>query len=87
MAWHHYLLEKKFMVISDQKTLKFLIEQREVQAQFQSWLTKLLGNDFEILYQPGLQNKATDSSVKGESSSGTIRIVGPWNSGYEGSPK
>lgn len=47
---------RKFTVISDQKALKFLIEQ----PQFQKWFTKLLGYDFEILYQLGLQNKAAD---------------------------
>ena len=52
---------QEFTIISDQKALEFLLEQREVQPKFQKWLTKLLGYDFEILYQPGLQNKAADA--------------------------
>ena len=52
--WRHYLLGRRFTIVSDQKALKFLLEQREVQPQFQKWLTKLLGYDFEILYQSGL---------------------------------
>ena len=59
--WRHYLLWKEFTIISDQKALKFLLEQREVQPQFQKWLIKLLGYDFEILYQPGHQNKAANA--------------------------
>ncbi|KAL0546500.1 hypothetical protein IC582_016410 [Cucumis melo] len=59
--WRHYLLGRRFTIMSDKKALKFLLEQREVQPQFQKWLTKLLGYDFEILYQTGLQNKAADA--------------------------
>lgn len=43
------------MVKTDQRGLKFLLEQRVIQP------TKLLGYDFEVLYHPGVENKAADT--------------------------
>ena len=59
--WRSYLLGKPFIVRTDQKSLKFLLEQRVIQPQYQKWVAKLLGYSFEVQYKPGLENKAADA--------------------------
>ncbi|KAL0536465.1 hypothetical protein IC582_025414 [Cucumis melo] len=59
--WRPYLLREKIVVKTDQKLLKFLLEQRVIQPQYQKWLSKLLGYSFEVVYKPGLENKAADA--------------------------
>lgn len=59
--WRPYLLGKKFTVKTDEKSLKFLLEQRVIQPQYQKWIAKLLGYSLEVVYNPGLENKAVDA--------------------------
>ena len=58
--WRLYFLGQKLTVLSDIRASKYLLEQHAVQPEYQRWLTKLLGYDFEILYQLGLQNRLDD---------------------------
>ncbi|KAA0059954.1 retrotransposon polyprotein [Cucumis melo var. makuwa] len=59
--WRPYLLGRRFVVKTDQRSLKFLLEQQVIQPQDQKWIAKLLGYSFEVLYKPELENKAADA--------------------------
>ncbi|KAA0036907.1 Transposon Ty3-G Gag-Pol polyprotein [Cucumis melo var. makuwa] len=59
--WRPYLLGRKFVVKTYQKSLKFLLEQRVIQPQYQKWIAKLLGYSFEVVYKPGLKNETVDA--------------------------
>jgi len=54
--FRHYLLGHKFIIKTDQKSLKELLDQSLHTPEQQQWLPKFLGYDFSIQYKPGKEN-------------------------------
>jgi hypothetical protein len=59
--WRPYLIGRRFVVSTDQKSLRQLLQQRIVTAEQQNWAAKLLGYDFDIVYKPGKLNRGADA--------------------------
>ena len=59
--WRPYLLGRPFTVKTDQKSLKFLMEQRITTPAQARWLPKLLGYDYVIEYKRGPENQGADA--------------------------
>ncbi|XP_074327831.1 uncharacterized protein LOC141665748 [Apium graveolens] len=59
--WEKYLSGAHFIIKTDQKSLKWLLQQR-ISTPFQHfWLSKLMGFDYEIQYKGGVDNKVADA--------------------------
>lgn len=71
----HYLLGRHFVVRTDQRSSKFLLEQRLESDDHQKWLTKLIGYQFDIQHRPGLENKAADALSQMQPSLGVLALT------------
>ncbi|CAJ2665907.1 unnamed protein product [Trifolium pratense] len=78
--WRPYLLGRKFIVSTDQRSLKQLMQQKIVTAEQQNWAVKLMGYDFDIIYKQGKLNKGADalSRVYEGSELNTMKSLVTW---------
>lgn len=68
-TWRPYILGQKFFIQTDQRSLKYFIDQRVGTPEQQKWVAKLLGYDYEIIYRPGKENAAADALSRRPNSS------------------
>ena len=59
--WRHYLLTQHFIIRTDQRSLKYLLEQRLNTPIQQQRLPKLLEFDYEIQYKKGKENLVAEA--------------------------
>lgn len=59
--WRPYLWGRQFIVKTDHYSLKFLLDQRLSTIPKHHWVSKLLGFDFLVEYQPSKQNAAANA--------------------------
>ncbi|KAJ0545001.1 putative nucleotidyltransferase, Ribonuclease H [Helianthus annuus] len=66
--WHQYLILKHFIIRTDQKSLKHLLEQKITTPLQHTWLSKLMGYDYHIVYKKGIENNVADALSRVHSS-------------------
>nr|KYP43037.1 Transposon Ty3-I Gag-Pol polyprotein [Cajanus cajan] len=59
--FRHYLLGHKFVIRTDQRSLRSITEQAVQTPEQQLWLHKLLGYEFTVEYKPGKENIPADA--------------------------
>ena len=59
--WCHHLIGRKFILMTDNKWLKYLLDQPNLNARQARWLAFLSEYDFEIQHIKGKENKVVDA--------------------------
>lgn len=55
------MLGQKFVIQTDQRSLKYLLKQKIATPEQQKWMAKLMGYDYKIMYKLGRENNVVDA--------------------------
>ncbi|PNX92266.1 retrotransposon-related protein [Trifolium pratense] len=64
--WGAYLSHAPFIIKTDQRSIKHILDQKLNTSFQQAWVAKLMGFDFEIQYKEGAHNLAADALSRRE---------------------
>ena len=59
--FRQYLVGNRFRVRTDHNSLRFFLEQKQLQERQQKWISKIQAYDFDIEYVKGKNNVVVDS--------------------------
>ena len=59
--WHHHLIGMKFILMMNNKRLKYMLNRPNLNARQARWLAFLSEYDFEIQHIKGKENKIVDA--------------------------
>jgi len=59
--WRHYLLGRRFVLMSDHIRLRYLFDQSNLNVRQARWLATISEFDFEIRYIKGKENMVVDA--------------------------
>ena len=59
--WHHHLIGKRFLLMFDNISLKYMFDQQNLNARQARWLDFLSEYDFEIKHIKGKEKKVVDA--------------------------
>ncbi len=60
-TWRHYLLGRRFILLSDQSGLRYLFDQRNMNSRKIRWLDTLSEFDFKVRYIKAKENRVADA--------------------------
>ncbi|KAK4258952.1 hypothetical protein QN277_005343 [Acacia crassicarpa] len=59
--WRHHLYGSRFEIFTDHKSLKYLMDQKELNNRQRRWMEFLKDYDFKLKYHPGKANVVADA--------------------------
>ncbi|KAL2249898.1 UNVERIFIED_CONTAM: Transposon Tf2-12 polyprotein [Sesamum indicum] len=75
--WRHYLYGEKFQILTDHKSLKYILTQKELNLRQRRWIELLKDYDCTIDFHPGKANVIADALSR--KSSSTLANLGSHN--------
>ncbi|XP_077219753.1 uncharacterized protein LOC143853943 [Tasmannia lanceolata] len=75
--WRPYLIGRHFKILTDHKSLKYIMEQWIFSMEQHKWVSKLMGYDYEIIYKKGAENVVADTLSRIPENASLVAIFVP----------